>query len=73
MENVKNVNCLNTKGIIVCDDYDDEELELQIENAFDEAEDTIWSANNDVVRQCWDLEKMMNGEKTTESEERVES
>ena len=62
LEKAKDASCLNAEGELACEDYSDETLELQIEETSDEASKAASSADYNVLRGCWDINKILNGE-----------
>lgn len=61
LEKAKAAGCLNAEDGIVCD-FSDETLESQIDDASEEASKMALSADHNVLRGCWEINKFLNGE-----------
>ena len=62
LEKAKDAGCLNMEEGLICEDYSDDALESQIDDASDEAGGMVLNANYAVLRGCWGINKILNGE-----------
>lgn len=62
LDKAKRTGCLNAEGDLVCEDFNDEELEIQMEEISDEADSLLQNARYYVLKGCWDINKFLNGE-----------
>lgn len=61
LEKLKSFGCLNEEGILFCEDFSDEALESQIEDAYDAVNEITQGANYGVLKDCWEISKYING------------
>ena len=62
LEEAKSSGCLNAGEGVTCADYGNEILESQIVEASDEANDMVLNADHNVLKNCWNISGLINGE-----------
>lgn len=62
LEGVKGAGCLNIEEGVICENYSNDELALQIAEISDEVNDMVLNADHNILKNCWNISGLINGE-----------